>query len=392
MSGNTRRMSSVLRALSRLGPVDVFLMGEDPAPPPLGLNVHAVGNGPGPRRSTGLFNQVRWAVGSKGVPSELVGLDGSVSEAALRTWKRENRLSHDLVWCNRPLPYLAVRRALEGAVVVDLDDLEDRKLLGRLEVGATTAGTWGGRRLPGWQAVARRKAAWNVTGWRNLQQALVGEVDRVVLCSADDVEQSDLSGAMVLPNCYPTVERPVGAPGAGSASLLMVGLMTYRPNADGASWFVESVLPLVQAEIPETTLRIVGEAGDSVRSLGGHPGVTVTGRVDDLGVELAAAGASVVPIRFGGGTRVKILEAWANRVPVISTPAGAAGLSAVNGRDLLLGDDAESFARACIRVIADGDLRERLTANGADRHAAEFACDVVEGNLAEELRYLVANS
>lgn len=385
-------MCSVLRAMSRLGPVDVFVLGEDPAPPPSSLGVDALGSGPLPRRVAGLFDRVRWTMRPKRIPSELVGLDGSACEAALRSWRRENNLFHDLAWCNRPLPYLAVRAALEGPVVVDFDDLEDRKLQGRLDAGATAAGTWSGGRPPGWQVIARRKAQWNVTGWRNLQRELADEVDRVVLCSTDDVAQSGLHAAMVLPNCYPRVERPAGVRWDGSPSLVMVGLMTYRPNADGAAWYVESVFPHIRAEIPDATLRIVGEAGESVRSLGTHPGVTVTGRVDDLDAELATAGAAIVPVRFGGGTRVKILEAWANRVPVISTSVGAAGIGGVDGRDLLLGDDAECFARACIRALTDPALRERVVANGAARHAAEFACDIVEAHLAEQLRTVVPTS
>src|SRR5262249_24572417 len=152
----------------------------------------------------------------------------------------------------------------------------------------------------------------------------------------------------VIPNGY---ERPAFAAGhrrvASPPTLRFQGQMTYEPNVDGASYLVTRVLPLVRREIPDVALRIVGRCDDTLLELRKHRNVTVTGYVPHIETELGAADAVVVPVRFGSGTRIKILEAFAHRVPVASTTLGAEGLGVASERELLVGDDAQSLASAC---------------------------------------------
>ncbi len=127
--------------------------------------------------------------------------------------------------------------------------------------------------------------------------------------------------------------------------------MHYFPNADAARFFVRDVLPVLRAELGDSfEVRIVGKAPPSVRELGKVPNVTVTGYVSDLSTELARTDVMIVPLRHGSGTRLKILEAFANMIPVVSTTIGAAGLDAHDGEHLLIADTPAEFARACTRL------------------------------------------
>lgn len=391
-SGNRRRMSAVLRGLATLGPVDVYILRDGDVPePPDGLSIRHVVNGPAPRISRNVLDRVRWLATRTQVPSELVGLDASQSADAFRRWLEESDNGYDVVWCNRPVGYLAVRSVLEVPAIVDLDDLEDRKLANRLDTEVQEAGVWGGPHVPGWRRLARYKLRRNVTGWRRLQEHVAQQADRVILSNDDDIDTSGLPRSTVIANCYPapTVQFGRSAP-QRTPTLLLVGLMTYRPNADAAQWFVCHVLPLLRKKVPDVQVRIVGEAGDAVRELAAIAGVTVTGRIPDMAPELQRADLAVVPVRFGGGTRLKVLEAWAHRIPVVSTSVGASGLGARHGDHLLLADEPATFAAACELALTDRDVWDRLAEGGARRFSQRFACDEVERQVADLARHVAA--
>jgi glycosyltransferase involved in cell wall biosynthesis len=140
----------------------------------------------------------------------------------------------------------------------------------------------------------------------------------------------------------------------------MISLLTYEPNIDGAWFFVDEVLPLVRAAVPDVELRLVGRHDDRAAALAERPGVVLRGEVPDVGPELRDAAVVVVPIRSGGGTRIKILEAFARRVPVVSTTVGCEGIDAVPGEHLLTGDTPDALADACVRLLRDDALRTRV--------------------------------
>src|SRR5690606_8058639 len=131
------------------------------------------------------------------------------------------------------------------------------------------------------------------------------------------------------------------------ATIVFIGAMRYRPNAEGARWLVEAILPLTRRSIPDLQVCIVcADPPPDVLALGATPGVTVTGTVPDVRPWLQRATAVVIPLLSGGGTRLKILEAFSAGRPVISTTIGAAGLDAVDGDHLLIADRPEQFATA----------------------------------------------
>ena len=160
----------------------------------------------------------------------------------------------------------------------------------------------------------------------------------------------------------------------GPPALIFTGTMNHPPNAEGIAWFARGVWPQVRAAVPKARLLVVGrEPPAAVRALDGRDGIEVTGGVLDVAPQFARSVAAVAPLLSGGGTRLKILEAFAAGRAVIATAVAAEGLDVRPGEDLLVEDRADAFARACITVLGDAALRARLAARG--REAAESRYD-----------------
>ena len=151
-----------------------------------------------------------------------------------------------------------------------------------------------------------------------------------------------------------------------------VGAMDWEPNVDGVEYFASEIWPAIKADVPEARLRIVGRNPDRRVKKWASESIEVTGRVPSVVEYLHQSAVVIVPLRIGGGTRLKIYEAMATGKAVVSTTVGAEGLDVHHGRDLMLADDAQSFAQAVIMLLRDRELRRRY-----ERAAAETAarCD-----------------
>jgi polysaccharide biosynthesis protein PslH len=168
--------------------------------------------------------------------------------------------------------------------------------------------------------------------------------------------------------------------GDAAISVLFAGNLTYRPNAEAAISLVEEVLPLLRRRAGRpVTVTLAGDPGPAgaVRCLGGRPGVRVTGYAADLEPCYRAADVLVAPLAAGGGTRIKLLEALAHGLPVVTTTIGAAGLDVTSGVHLLIADSAAGLAEAACAVTADRALRERLTAAGRRLVISRYSHDAV---------------
>ena len=170
--------------------------------------------------------------------------------------------------------------------------------------------------------------------------------------------------------------------------LVFVGSMGYAPNAEAVDWLCGAVLP----ELPGVSLAIVGsDPPPAVEALAGLAGVTVVGAVAEVAPWYERARVAVVPVRRGGGTRIKLLEALAHDRPVVSTTVGAEGLDLVAGRDgLLVADDPQAFADHCRHLLADPAFARGLAAAGRDRVARTATVDVVAARIDELFRELTA--
>jgi len=146
------------------------------------------------------------------------------------------------------------------------------------------------------------------------------------------------------------------------ADLVFVGALDWAPNIDGVDWFQREVLPLILRRRPDCAVAIVGRKPPrAIQELTArYPGIQVTGTVPDVRPWLWGSKVSIVPLRVGGGTRLKIFEAMAAGVPVVSTTVGAEGLGARDGDTIRIADAPEDFAAACIALLDDPAQRERL--------------------------------
>lgn len=157
--------------------------------------------------------------------------------------------------------------------------------------------------------------------------------------------------------------------------IVFFGSLFYYPNLDGIAWFCSEVWPLILRRVPDAQLDVAG-ASDGELPISLLKQVVVHGFVEDLDPLVASSALLVVPLRIGGGTRVKILEAWSRGLPVVSTTVGAEGLAAEDGSTLLIADTGRDFADACVRVLEDPDLGVRLATDGFNygRRHYDWSC------------------
>lgn len=221
----------------------------------------------------------------------------------------------------------------------------------------------------------RINAAWM---WR-YEPAAAATFDRCIAVSEEDraalLARAPSVAVDVVPNGVDTKTlRPLPEHG-GPPSLLFVGSMAYRPCTDAAIWLVREILPLIRAQHPDAEVWIVGkQPPPEVLALAG-PGVYVMGAVPDVRPYYGRATMAVVPLRAGGGSRLKILEAMALGRAVVSTTIGAEGLGVVDGHDVALADDPAALAATVNRLLANPDLRRQLEARARATVQARFDWD-----------------
>jgi glycosyltransferase involved in cell wall biosynthesis len=215
--------------------------------------------------------------------------------------------------------------------------------------------------------------------WRKLRQdegAAFRSVDGVYACSAADAARvlthAPSVPTVVIPNAADVdfyQPRPSDPPSDGR-TVVFFGLLSTFPNIDGVLFFLREIWPRIAAERPEARCKIIGARPPASVAQHAGPRVEITGFVEDLRPHLAAATALVVPLRLGGGTRLKIVEGMAMGKPIVSTALGAEGIDAVPERDLLIADDSSAFAAAVVRLLDDPALADRLS-RAARRLAVE---------------------
>jgi glycosyltransferase involved in cell wall biosynthesis len=253
---------------------------------------------------------------------------------------------------------------------LDLDDVESTT---RLRIAALY-------RRHGDRRRAREEAA--ATAAEAAEATVLPLFDRIYVCADGDVVRlpwSVRSRVTVLPNALPAPAPPPPPPIADTVALLFVGTLDYFPNADGIAWFVKEVLPaLRKRSARRIAVRIVGIGSSPlVTGLAARPGVELVGYVPDVREWYARCQIVVVPIRAGGGTRIKVLEAFSLRRPVVATPIGAEGIDARHGEHLLLADDPKAFADRCARLVDHPDVGERLAANAFALFSARYTLEAM---------------
>lgn len=218
------------------------------------------------------------------------------------------------------------------------------------------------KRLPGW--------LYSRIQWQRLIR-FEGEVCRAVTHVIAVSDEDAGAFCRLLPGCPVTVipngidtaayARATSPLDLGEHALLLTGSMSYRPNVDAALWVADHVLDSIRAAVPDARLFVVGsQPHRRLDTLRQRDGVEITGWVPDVNPFLHAAAVTVVPLRMGSGTRLKLLQAMAAGQAIVSTRLGAAGLAVRDGRELRLADSADEFATAVIALLRDPACRRAL--------------------------------
>lgn len=254
-------------------------------------------------------------------------------------------------------PYLGTLDGRGPQRYLDLDDIESttrRRLADVYRLAGDTAMA----RME--EAAAQRCAA--------LEDDVLRDFDRVYVCSERDkneLQGRSIAQVGVLPNAVP-IPHPAGSKRVNTPfTFLFVGTLGYYPNEDAVRYFCRDVVPLIrQAASEDFRVTILGAgATRAIQKLTRKPQVRVIGAVPDVAPWYRDADAVVAPIRAGGGTRIKILEAFSYRRPVVSTSIGIEGIDARDGEHVLVGDTPDAFAERCVQLMSDPHLAVRLATN-----------------------------
>jgi glycosyltransferase involved in cell wall biosynthesis len=346
-SGITRRLDALIRALVDASDLQLVVADEPGAPADVPPSLASV---PLQRLERTRSHGATLRELVVGLPSGRTLTAAFYRRETVRGAVREVIMSHD--------PHVLFTHGLGGAALCQGLIPPDRIVLDADTIDPQTY-----RRLA---ADIRGPRSWQwridvplVTRWHRRELASYGGV--TVVSPADVATYAKLAPdarVILVPNGVDLPAQPRTDP-AGSV-LLFIGDLTYPPNREGLTWFVREVLPELDA-----SLRIVG--GGQVPP---GPRVEAVGFVSDLAKEWAGATICVVPLRSGGGTRLKVLEAFAHGVPVVSTEVGVEGVGAVPGVHYLRAETAEEFARVTRVLLSDAAARDRLTAAARDLVAA----------------------
>lgn len=208
---------------------------------------------------------------------------------------------------------------------------------------------------------------------RKFEREMCRRFDSVIAVSVEDRDQMRMEyGAKSVFDVPTGVDtdffRSSGAENPQPNSLVFTGSMDWLPNEDAIRYFMQEIMPVIKKSVPEATLTVVGRNPPASLSEWARrdPSLIVTGRVEDVRPYIERAAAYVVPLRIGGGTRLKIFEALAMDKAVVSTTVGAEGLPVANGSDMLLADKPQEFAAAVVRVLTDSSYAAKLGTTGGN--------------------------
>jgi glycosyltransferase involved in cell wall biosynthesis len=256
----------------------------------------------------------------------------------------------DLVWFHTLASADAFRQTRYPHSVIDLDDLNQVKFA---EMGR-------------YLNTIRSRIAGALLSfkWRQRENRAIDRFSRVAVCSEEDrILLGGSDRIAVIPNGFEKPPSPPQWKDRNQNRLGFIGLLGYAPNLHGLQWFERQVWPLVRQRVPSAVLRIVGRI-DPEADFSGISGCEHTGFLPDTAGEFASWSALIVPIQFGGGTRIKILDAFSRMCPVITTPAGAHGLEVTDGQHLLIRQSPQEVAGACVDLLQKPAIGQVLAEAG----------------------------
>ena len=268
-------------------------------------------------------------------------------------------------WC---APYLEQLRASCQKLVVDLVDVES---LWHQRIAHTSTSA---------QAIAHNRFA---AAYRALERQLLPRFDEVLVTSAADRDFIRATAAPTPVTIYPNALPDVPVPRATQQfSIVFSGNLEYQPNMAAVQFFKTKIWPLLRERWPGLIWEIIGKNPHAIAGIvQGDPNIRLTGPVPDAVAAIARSQVAVVPVLAGSGTRVKILEAWAAAIPVVSTTLGAEGLDFIAGKNILIADDHSLFAEAVSDLLKSADKRNRIGQSGRQLYEASYTWQAAWKNL-----------
>jgi glycosyltransferase involved in cell wall biosynthesis len=269
-------------------------------------------------------------------------------------------------------PMLLTRRRLPP-IYLDLDDVEHRVFLRDIS------------QPPAWLTKRLLYLQWPALLWG--ERRAIKTSRKSFVCSELDARYLKrkwrLPNVGVIPN---SIRIPRAQPLTREPVLLFLGMYGYTPNAVAADYLVKSIWPLVRAACSRATLIVAGARPELIpASAQAHPGVEYTGYVADLDELYRRARVVCCPIQSGGGTRIKVIEAAAYGKPIVSTRMGAEGLEFQDAYEIVIRDEPEGFASACVKLFDDDALCTRLGNAARAKASAEYDRQSVIGRIQREI-------
>lgn len=269
----------------------------------------------------------------------------------------------DMVWVHTIRTANAFQIYRWPCSVLDIDDFESQLYARKAEINTS---------------VVRKFLDYRMSlTWRRREFQFKNRFDVLTVCSEADRQCfGSYSNIHVVHNGFAIPPKLPHRASVLPARLGFIGLFDYIPNRTGMDWFIRKIWPQIKREIPLARLRLVGKGSDKEFPEMGSD-IDGLGYVEDPINEMASWSAMIVPIQLGGGTRVKIAEAFSRKCPVVSTALGAYGYEVRSGEELLLANSAEEFGRACVQLVKDPSLGERLAENAWKRFLREWTWEAV---------------
>jgi glycosyltransferase involved in cell wall biosynthesis len=284
---------------------------------------------------------------------------------------------------SRPIPAMShlvsgvLRRNAYGAVIASTEMMADYALqapprVPRVLEEHNSMTRWMRERYEGTSHPLKRLRSW--ASWRKRHRyemryyprfdlvTMVSEADRATTLETVGQQETRIE---VVPNGVDCAHNLPGLARSEPEALIYSGALTYSANYHAMRWFLAEIFSRIRAECPGTTLTITGSTrGVDLNRLGLDNSVRLTGFLDDVRLAVARAQVAVAPILWGGGTRLKILEAMALGTPVVATSKAAEGLDVTHGLDILIANEPAEFADQVVRLLRDPNLRDVLARNG----------------------------
>ncbi len=291
----------------------------------------------------------------------------------VRAIERANPARFDMIWAERPhIGRLCGEFGYK--TIVDLDDLEHIKIRRQMALVRS--------------APEKMKLAYRYLYSRRLELIWTRKLFAIVVCSLEDSDYLARHGcvnALVVPNGagLPVEAQRIQPTHGPDPRLLFLGNLAYGPNVDALEFLAADILPELLRDAPGATLDVIG--ANAPENFSGGAAMQFRGYVDDLAAAAGDYDMLIAPLRYGGGTKIKVLDAMTQGLPVITTGVGAEGLGLTHGVDVWLAETPSEFVEGVLRLKRDPEFSARLAANARERVAEYFIWPAIETRLANWL-------